>query len=122
MTKPSLGSGNIDLSILDVEYSLKPTLRAAKLISKDFGGGLGAINRLSQFDFDAIVKIISAGLDLTPNGEKKFAEGVGLEEAIYKTGLMELAAPCIRYTHVLLNGGKPPSDETEGEAPLEESE
>ena len=122
MANPSLGAGDIEVNILGEERKLVPSLRAAKVISKDFGGGLGAINRISQFDLDAITRIISVGLGLTANGEKQFANGEGLEEAVYKTGVMELAAPCIRYIHVILNGGKPPSEEPEVAAPLEGSE
>lgn len=115
----SLGAGNIDIVILENTYTLKPTLLAAKTISKDFGGGLGAINRISQFELEAITKIISAGLGLTALGEKKFADEKGLEAAVYETGLMELAAPCIRFIHTILAGGKPPKEEAEGGAPLE---
>lgn len=116
----SLGAGDIDITILDLNYTLKPTLYAAKAISKEFGGGLGAINRISQFDLEAITKIISVGLGLTATGEKKFAEEKGLETSVYETGVMELAAPCIRFIHVILNGGKSPKEEEpEGDAPLE---
>ena len=120
MSKPSLGAGDVEITILDNEYKLKPTLLAAKTLDKDFGGGMGAINRISQFDLGAVTKLIKVGLGLTDNGASKFGDGLGLEEAVYKTGVMTLAAPCIRYVHVILNGGKPPVDEEEGEAPLEE--
>lgn len=115
----SLGAGNVDITILDNTYTLKPTLLAAKTISKELGGGLGAINAISRFESEAITKIISVGLGLTANGEKKFAEEKGLEAAVYETGYMELAAPCLQFVNSILNGGKPLNTETEGDGPLE---
>lgn len=117
----SLGAGDIEVKILGKEYTLKPTLTVAKLLSKKFGGGLSAVNRINQFDIDAYFDVISAGLGLTEKGESVFADGKGLSEALYETGMMNLAAPCIRFVHIVINGGKPPSEDGES-APLEPSE
>lgn len=121
MTKSSLGAGDVKITILGNEYTLKPTLLAAKTISKDFGGGFAAMTRLSQLDFDAFVKVIAVGLTLTDTGKQKFADGKGLEEAIFETGVVSLSADCIRFVHIVMNGGKPPVDVEEGgeEGPLD---
>lgn len=117
----SLGAGDVTVTILGKEYTLKPTLLAAKTISKDFGGGFAAMTRLSQLDFDAFVKVLTVGLTLTDKGKQAFADGKGLEEAIFETGVVSLSADCIRFVHIVMNGGKPPVDEDEGEdkGPLE---
>lgn len=121
MSNPSLGAGDVEISILGKEYTMKPTLAVAKLLSKKFGGGIIAVSRINQFDIEAYVDVISAGLSLTERGESAFADGKGLASAIFETGLMDLAAPCIRFVHIVINGGRPPSDGDEA-APLEHSE
>lgn len=119
MSIPSVGSGNVEVTILGEEYTLVPTLRAAKAISAKYGGGMTAVNRISQMDIDVIIDIVASGLSLTPNGIKKFANEVGLEESIFQTGLFEISGPCVKYVHVLMNGGKPVGEDAyKDDAPL----
>lgn len=124
MSTPSVGSGNVTVKILDEEYTLVPNLRAAKAISSKYGGGLAAVGRIGQMDIDVIVDIIATGLSLTPNGIKKFANETGLEEAVFKTGLFELSGPCVKFVHILMNGGKPVGEDAykDDDAPLTESD
>lgn len=119
---PSIGSGDVEIELYNLDKKetekkvLKPTFLAAQTLSRKHNGGIGLVQRLSNLDLDAIASVIQLGLNLTDHGAK------GLPERIYETGTMKLSGPCIRYVHILQNGGKAPEDngEDEGEeAPLE---
>lgn len=118
----SIGSGDVEIELYNIDKKetekkvLKPTFLAAQTLSRKHNGGIGLVQRLSNLDLDAIASVIQLGLNLTDHGAKS------LPERIYETGTMKLSGPCIRYVHVLQNGGKAPEDngEDEGEeAPLE---
>jgi hypothetical protein len=83
---------------------LKPTLRAAKMISRQRDGYMGASQAIMQMNFDAYVQIIATAMGLTEKGAEDMADRV------YKTGLSGLAAPLIQFIRNLANGGKPPVD------------
>jgi hypothetical protein len=119
---PSIGSGDVEIELYNITTEevekkvLKPTFLAAQTLSRKHNGGIGLVQRLSNLDLDAISSVIELGLNLTAHGAKT------LPERIYQTGTMKLSGPCIRYVHILQNGGKAPEDngEDEGdEAPLE---
>jgi hypothetical protein len=106
----SLGLGEIEIKLVDkpggelTAYTLKPTLRAAKMISRSKGGYLAVANALGSLDFDMIQYVIDHGIGLTDKGRE------GLDQRVYETGLTDLAAPLVRFVHILANGGKPPKD------------
>jgi hypothetical protein len=120
---PSIGSGDVEIELYNITTEevekkvLKPTFLAAQTLSRKHNGGIGLVQRLSNLDLDAISSVIELGLNLTAHGAKT------LPERIYQTGTMKLSGPCIRYVHILQNGGKAPedNDEDEGgeETPLE---
>lgn len=99
--KPALGAGNVPIELDGEEMALKPSLRAATTLSRQAGGLMGAVERCGRLDFDTIRSVIGLGLGLTENGSKD------LPEKVYRTGLMTLSGPAIRFLHILSNGGRP---------------
>jgi hypothetical protein len=102
--KARLGAGDVQIRLNGEEKTLRPTLSAAIVISRMSGGILGAMQRVSQLDFDTMVVVTRAGLDLTDLGAK------GLEEKVFASGLGYadgLAKPLTLYLENLANGGRP---------------
>lgn len=103
--KASIGAGDIAINLGEKEYVLRPSLRAAKILSRKYGGTANIVQSLTQMNLDTFVDVIRHGAGLTEHGAKN------LEEEIFSHGLFSLTAPCIRYMHILSNGGRPPSDD-----------
>ena len=112
MAEAMPGEGNIPFELDGKDMELVPTLQACMTISRIAGGLNAAVQRCLQLDFDTIEQIVTAGLALNPTQARKVGE------AIYKTGLIALSAPCIDFINVVANGGKPlpEDDEEDGEA------
>lgn len=91
---------------------LKPTYGAATRIPKHFGGYMPAIDAISKLDPAAMETIIAYGMDLTPAGQKK----LDLPRKIYESGYPKVAAPCIEFLTILMNGGKRPEDVEEAKS------
>lgn len=107
----------VTFNLAGEEVSLKPTFLAASRIPKAFGGYMPAIDAISKLEPSAMETVIAFGMGLTPHGQKQ----MNLPEKIYETGYPIVAAPCIEFLTILMNGGKRPSDteeatSTEGEA------
>lgn len=85
------------------EKQLKPTLRAALLLSRQPGGLLGVAQRISQFNMDDILLVIKFGMELTDPGAKH----IKLDDKVYRTGLLRLAPVCNQFIDLLVNGGRP---------------
>jgi hypothetical protein len=102
-------SGEIEISLLKTDgeaetLTLKPSAQAMTALSR-YAQGQGLIslvNRCAGFDFDTIHQVVVAGI----GGKTK-----DYSERVYKTGLGELSASCIRFITVLANGGRPVKDE-----------
>lgn len=94
----------------DEEVTLKPIYKAARGISKHFGGYMPAIDAVSKLDPAALEVVIAFGADIPPSVQKNLK----LPERIYETGIAKVAAPCIEFLTILMNGGKRPDEETEG--------
>jgi hypothetical protein len=99
--KPAPGAGNVPIELDGEERVLTPSLRAATTLSRQAGGLMGAVERCGRLDFDTIRSVIGLGLGLTEHGSKD------LPEKVYRTGLMALSGPAIRFLHILSNGGRP---------------
>ena len=112
MTQAEIGAGDIVLDLDGHKLTLRPSLQAAIALSSGRGGITGMVQRCLDFEFDAIHTVILAGL-----GQKGSKD---LRELIFKAGLITLGPHCIRFLHIVANGGRPVSDEEEDEedAPL----
>ena len=86
------------------EHTLRPSLKAASSVSRQFGGFVGAFNALMQGQLDAFTSIIKAGL------VSKNISTDDLKEAVWRTGLPKLSEPVSRYVSILQNGGKDPDE------------
>ena len=119
--RPAVGAGDIEISLLDSAGNperlvLKPSYHAARTISAQSGGLLGAIERVARLDIDATNQIIQLGLgkDQMPRGGM-----ATLSERIWRTGLSDeeggVAERCIAFIRVLMNGGRPPQTSEDGD-------
>lgn len=110
MADAAPGAGNIPIELDGKDMELVPTLQACITISGIAGGLNAAVQRCLQLDFDTICQIVTAGLGLNPNQARQ------VPDAVFRTGLISLSAPCIDFVNVVANGGRPlPDDEELGE-------
>lgn len=107
--KPTLGAGNVEIELAGETVVLRPTLKAAQSASRQFGGIMGAIDRLVRCELDVLTGVIALGLD-------KPAKEVA--DAVWRTGATDLAPKAIEYLSILANGGRPPNDDG-GEEPAD---
>lgn len=92
---------------------LKPTLRAARIINSSAGGFTEAFKKIGEFNLETYVAIIAAGLNKRPSD---------IEDAVYKTGLTNLAEPCSKFISILANGGKDIDETRAAAAAVEEAD
>lgn len=102
-------SNEVTFELGGEEVTLKPTFLAASRIPKAFGGYMPAIDAISKLDPNAMETVVAFGMGLTPHGQKQ----LNLPEKIYETGYPKVAAPCIEFLTILMNGGKRVSDTEE---------
>lgn len=105
MSKPEPGAGDVEIVLEGETFKLTPTLQASTFLSRQGGGLVGMVQRLSQMEMDAVVMVVAQGLGLSGQVSKD------LPGKIYRTGLAELSGPCITFCNHLMNGGRPPSQE-----------
>jgi hypothetical protein len=104
MTK--LTAGIVPVTLQDETHELKATARAILRISDMEGGITGALTKVQQLDFRAIVQIIKHGTNADDALSKR------LDELVFETGVVNLMAPLVKYLMLLARGGHP----EEGEA------
>lgn len=105
------GKAEVKITLDGIDHVMKPTYGAAKGINRHFGGLRAALEEVTKLNADAMEVIIAYGLDLTPRGQKEMKLG----ERIYEQGIPHCAAPCVEFLTLLMNGGKPISeDKSEG--------
>ena len=103
-----LNSGEIPINFNGEDLVLRPTLRAATTISRQFDGFANARQALVRENHDAVVFILRLGLNLSDRDARD------LPEKVYENGITaELLIPLIKYVAVLGNGGRPLPDEPE---------
>src|SRR5690625_3739892 len=101
-------AGWVDLELEDrdgqpVSVTLKPTPAAMIAISRRCGNMTNAMQAGLNRDVDAIINVAIQGAGLS---EDKKAPA-RLEAQVYRSGLNDVAASCLRYLAILQNGGKP---------------
>jgi hypothetical protein len=95
-------STDVTITLDGEEHTLRPSMKAASTISRQFEGFVGAFTALMQGQLDAYVAIIKAGIT------SKNVSTDDLKEAVWRTGLPKLAEPIGRYLTILQNGGRDP--------------
>jgi len=101
-------AGWVDLELEDrdgqpVSVTLKPTPAAMIAISRRFGNMTNAMQAVLNRDVDAIINVAIQGAGLSQ--DKKAP--ARLEAQVFRSGLNDVAASCLRYLAILQNGGKP---------------
>lgn len=118
----TLGQGDVPIVLVDVNgipqnVVLKPSLHAIRMLSRKYGGLEPLINKLSALDFDVVVDVLSAGMQVPGHNPKAMQE---LEESAFRTGLSDqtggLPRACVRFVVILMHGGKPPPQEAQAGA------
>lgn len=115
--RPSLGRGNVVIRLGDEEHILKPTMYAAKTLSRKYRGLNPLIDELVRLNIDAIQDVIEAGLGRAANTNVKERERLG--ELIWETGFTDdtgkLGELCINYVINLMRGGRPLTEKEQQE-------
>lgn len=106
----NLSDSIVTITLDGRERDLIMSLSATQKISRMHGGITGAQQAVMAQNMDAMVNIISAGLNLSDR-DAKF-----LPNQVFKTGTVNLIVPLVRYIAGLGNGGKVPSDDDQTEA------
>lgn len=106
MLKAAFGAGDVTIVLDGEEVTLRPSLKAAQGVSRLSGGILGAVEALSRFDLDVLVNVVALGLGKKPSE---------VEEAVWRTGVSELAPRAIEFATIIANGGRPVADGGSGD-------
>ncbi len=103
-SKAKLGAGNVEITLDGETAILRPTLKAAQTLSRRSGGLVALVQEVTKFDLDAVTAVVALGLDRQPKD---------VADAVWRTGVSDLAGPVVEFISVLANGGRR-SDESEG--------
>lgn len=106
-------NARVTIEIDGDEVTLVPSPDAIITLSRAYDGFRPLLDALARFNFDAATATIIAGLGLEGRAAKEMAEKVA------RNSIIDLVPPLTAYVMILLNGGKPLSDEevTEGSDP-----
>jgi hypothetical protein len=105
-----INSGEVEIRFEDEDLVLRPTLRAATTISRQFNGFAAARAALVAEQFDSVVFILKLGLNLSDRDARD------LPDRVYKNGITaELLIPLIKYVAVLGNGGRAIEEEEDSD-------
>lgn len=92
-----MNPGEVSITLDGKAETLRSTLRAARIVSS-LGGFTGALKLLQEFNLEGYVAIVAAGLN---------KRTIDVEDAVYKTGLVELTGPLSDFVILLTQGGRP---------------
>lgn len=109
-----LNDSEVMITLDGRERALVMSLSAAQKISRMHGGITGAQQQVMAQNMDAMVSIISAGLNLSDKDAR------ALPGQVFRTGLVNLIVPLVRFIAGLGNGGKVPSDSDADAEPVPE--
>ncbi len=102
-----INAGEIYITLDGEPITLRPTMRAADLISNQLGGFAKARQAIYDENRGLIVSIIRIGAGMKEEAARK------LPEMLWRNGLnLKLLMPILEYLAVLNNGGRPlPEDQ-----------
>lgn len=92
----------------DDSIVLTANLRAAKAISRHFGGFQAALNKMAAGDLEAFIAVVRFGV-----GEINEHAARRLEERVFQAGVLRLTAPLTEFVLICANGGKSLTETTE---------
>lgn len=114
-----INSGEMDISLDGRNFLLRPTLRTAKDLNRQFGALGDAIDQLRKANLDAVVAVIRIGANLEGREARALEELVWGEMGRSDEAFGELLVSLIRFVATVQRGGKPISDEPEGSMVIE---
>lgn len=106
--RPEPGAGDVPVMLDGKEHVMKPSVEACMALSKYAGGAGPLIHRLMNQDFEAVCEVVSIGCGYISGHERKL-----IQEAVYQTGTIAVAADCIMFVRAVNNGGRIPTDDDE---------
>lgn len=109
---PVPGQGDIAITLDGIPETLRPSLAACIGVSRLHQSPQVTATKIMELEFDSIATVTALGLGVKVTRE--------FQEKVYRTGLLNLAAPLIKFIRVINNGGK--LDEDEPEAPKDSEE
>jgi hypothetical protein len=105
--------GEMQVPLGDGTVILTANLRAAKGISRHFGGFQQALNKMAAGDLEAFIAVVRFGVgDLASEHSAH-----RLEERVFQAGVLRLTAPLTEFVLICANGGKPIVDTAVESAP-----
>ena len=104
--------GTIVIATGDITFTLKPTLRAFRDITRHFGGVIDAMQALGHANISTIALIVAAGTGVD-TGKRKDLEAV--EEQIFEAGSNTVSSQLMPFLQALLNPAGKTNDEIEKE-------
>lgn len=103
MQRADLNPGDMAIVLNGTEYILRPSFRAAMLISAIHGGFMPLVDRLGSVDIATMASVLVAGAGLS--GKEQIEKA---EQDLYLNGeLGTTSARLIDFCGTLSNGGKP---------------
>ncbi len=109
--------GTVTVTLGDEEITLKPTLKAALAIERQFGGLAGAYRAVGTSSIEQVAFVIQTGAGL--GTKREITESV--QEKVFNAGVVNVVPQCVAYISALLNpAAKPESEDgedAEGNAP-----
>ena len=117
----AVSAGEVPITLGGKDYTLVPSLHALQVISKRSNGLRGALEAITNYDFDVIALIVELGL-----GQKVVRENFktgNLAEVIYESGLADLTegkaiSKCMQYmTSLMTRGGHDNTGDANGANP-----
>jgi hypothetical protein len=107
------GAGDVEIELGGKSVFLKPTLEAALRLSRGGASGPRVLaEQCMALNFDAVYAVIAAGLG---------RDDKALQVEVFETGIINLFGACVRFVHIVSNGGRPSKaaeDENEASDPL----
>lgn len=99
-------TNDVEITLNGETFHLRPTLKAASAISRQYGGFSGAFQALQMLNLEVAQYIVRQGITA------KNLSTDDLNEAVWKSGVGRLTPVLARYIAILQNGGSDP-DATE---------
>lgn len=111
-----INTGEVYVSLDGEELILKPTILAARAVSRQFGGFGGALTQLGTANLDTLVAIIRIGANLDDRKARNLDQKVFDEMGRQDGAFGDLLGKAIRFVAILQNGGRPLPDDEAREA------
>ncbi len=98
---------DVEIDLDGETFYLRPSLKAANAISREFGGFLGAFEALRLLNLQATQFIVRSACT------SKNISTDDLNERVWRAGVGKLTGPLAKFISILQNGGRDPSEEDE---------